>query len=342
MGGTLCSVVVPVAPKHLNTVSEAIASIQAQTVPCEIIVEVDHDQRGAAYTRNIGVQRASGLFLVFLDADDLLHPDYVESALTAYQRGGYVYSHWIEDGVKRDVEPCETWHPLRVYHYITTLIPRAMFDDCGGFDTTMPALEDADFFLRAKSRGWRALLDPSHKWEYRRKLGTSNTNPNASTAQARAVVLREADEIVKQRYGGLPQMCIDCSSPRQKAQNEHHDGDIQAFVLFTVHKVQGVVSGRLYRRPGSATEPLWVHPGDVAAMPKMFQAAPNVVDASPDIDTVKALAAAALATPAPSGGPVVNVMYSKPFDPPPTVKPKPETSHGTNKPTGRSTSRRRK
>lgn len=95
MGGTLCSVIIPVAPSHLEIVTDAIASVQAQTVPCEVIVEYDHDQRGAAHTRNKGVRRSNGLFLVMLDADDILHPTYVESALRAYRPGGYVYSHWI-------------------------------------------------------------------------------------------------------------------------------------------------------------------------------------------------------------------------------------------------------
>lgn len=50
-----------------------------------LLVEA-HSHRGAAAARNVGILRATGEFIQFLDSDDLLHSEKIQQQLTALQR----------------------------------------------------------------------------------------------------------------------------------------------------------------------------------------------------------------------------------------------------------------
>lgn len=96
------SIVIP-CHNYSAYVSNAIESAKSQSVPCEIIVVndgstddsgkiiaksgvnkiINHDKpRGVAQSRNEAISQANGNFIVCLDADDTLEPDFVEQMLT--------------------------------------------------------------------------------------------------------------------------------------------------------------------------------------------------------------------------------------------------------------------
>lgn len=94
----VCSIVIPTF-NHAHVLPDAIESALAQTVPCEIIVVDDGStddtakalrpygerlawvlrtpNHGPASARNVGIAHASGEYLMFLDADDLIAPSKV-------------------------------------------------------------------------------------------------------------------------------------------------------------------------------------------------------------------------------------------------------------------------
>src|SRR5690606_6765712 len=81
----LASIIIPCGPDHLHLLPRAVASAEAQTVACEVIPVIDHDRRGPGWARNRGAEQASGLFLVFLDADDELEASFVQTLARAYE-----------------------------------------------------------------------------------------------------------------------------------------------------------------------------------------------------------------------------------------------------------------
>jgi glycosyltransferase involved in cell wall biosynthesis len=84
------SVVVPYSPEHTPEamLEEALTSAETQSVPTEPIVVTDDEQRGPAWARNRGLERADTRFVAFLDADDLWKPGKLERQLDAIEETG--------------------------------------------------------------------------------------------------------------------------------------------------------------------------------------------------------------------------------------------------------------
>lgn len=66
-------------PTHM--LEEAIDTVEQQSVPTNIHIIEDQNQKGPAWARNKGIEQSSSRFLGFLDADDLWKPDKLERQL---------------------------------------------------------------------------------------------------------------------------------------------------------------------------------------------------------------------------------------------------------------------
>lgn len=180
MGGSpLISVIIPVGPRHAQHCRVAAASTKWQSVgPIETIVVGDGgaeiapmegvtllsatgERLGPAVTRNRGIERATGRFITFLDADDYLLPRGLEHLLRAYSSGkhGYIYgnAYTLErDGTMplRGAPDYVQLHMARHnLHVITTLIPAHIVRSVGGMDEGVDAWEDWAFHIRLARAG---------------------------------------------------------------------------------------------------------------------------------------------------------------------------------------------
>jgi glycosyltransferase involved in cell wall biosynthesis len=112
--------------------------------------------------RNAGAQCASGEYLVFLDADCLVDPDYLQvleeclaSSNVPVTGSSYALperAHWIESA----------WHnlhrrrgsgPTRLIPGGNLIVQRTAFEEVGGFDETLITGEDHDLCERLSSTG---------------------------------------------------------------------------------------------------------------------------------------------------------------------------------------------
>lgn len=88
--GPTVSVVVPYSPAHTpaDILEDALETARSQSVPTEIIVVEDTDQRGPSWARNRGLDRAETRYVALLDADDYWHEAKLSRQLTAMDETG--------------------------------------------------------------------------------------------------------------------------------------------------------------------------------------------------------------------------------------------------------------
>lgn len=150
---------------------------------------------GPAVARNAALAEAVGEFAVFLDADDLLLPRYLERQLDAYQRAprgprvGLVtcdariligeeyapYTH-LDRIADRDA-PITLERVLRRNPiYGACLVPADVGREVGWFDPELFGTEDFGLWIKILECGYRAVLNDEVLAVYRRTAGTVSSN----------------------------------------------------------------------------------------------------------------------------------------------------------------------
>jgi glycosyltransferase involved in cell wall biosynthesis len=126
------------------------------------------EKRGRSHAGNVGLKHASGEFIMFLDDDDLLYADHIETLLSALlsrtdAMASYAMSWELQtetvDGLPRTEE--FVFNPvyqqafdigtLLHHNYIpiqSILFRRSLYETRGGLDTSLEQLEDWNLWLR--------------------------------------------------------------------------------------------------------------------------------------------------------------------------------------------------
>ncbi len=124
---------------------------------------IHQDNKGLAEARNIGMARASGQFMLCLDADDYLHPEFLAKTLAVMgnsEKPGVVYCWTRHFGVRQDlfIPPSDIhlfWLLQRNLIHVTCLFSKDILEHIGGFDENMhTGHEDWDFWIRVCLAGF--------------------------------------------------------------------------------------------------------------------------------------------------------------------------------------------
>ena len=121
---------------------------------------------GQAYARNLGAREARGDKLLFVDADDVVAPGWAQALAHALDQHGFVASRfdltrlnppWVlasrENPQERGLNPY-TYPPYLDHAGGSGLgVRRAVHEAVGGFDESMPVLEDTDYCWRIQRAG---------------------------------------------------------------------------------------------------------------------------------------------------------------------------------------------
>jgi glycosyltransferase involved in cell wall biosynthesis len=223
--GPLVSVIIPCYNGE-TYLAEAIESALMQTYqPVEIIVVDDgstdnspviaqkfpvryirQQNRGLTATRNLGIQQSKGDYLVFLDADDRIRPEAIETGLSVMlQRpecamviGDHVFiSHngaHLRDSHKRCLHASHYEALLRsnfIEMISSVLFRRMMLEQVGGFDTALTVAEDYELYLRI-ARNYPICCHPSVVAEYRIHQTNASRNSELMLRMTMQVLKRQA------------------------------------------------------------------------------------------------------------------------------------------------------
>jgi hypothetical protein len=288
----LVTIIIPCAPYHAANVEQAIAAARSQSLPCDVVVIEDTDGRGAGWARNQAISVCNTPFILPLDADDTLRPDTVERMLSVYQRGKYVYADdWQGDSLHQT--PDANVYIDGTWHTVSCLVPTVYAKQVGGFDETLPALEDLAFYLSLQAIGVCGVRCPHPLLNYsehgRRSRDFKNHKSHDTIKRSIENRFREAAR----------RMCNCGATVSGIIPDGKQPGDILVEALYTPMQMGGPVTGRLYARPrGAENYQLWVDPQDVDSAQGrtrwrvVMTADPN---AAPAVEDVMALAAQAVA-----------------------------------------------
>lgn len=256
------SIIIPVSPYHTHLVSRAITSAQNQTVPCTIILAQDTNGRGAGIARNAALSQITSDFVVFLDADDWITPDFIEKCLAAWKPGRYVYTGWYEDETVKEA-------PLKPYcdhswHCITALIPTAYIRQVGGFDETMPGGEDTALFMSLMASGYCGIRLNEPLLFY----GNEGQRGKAFYHNPQRDIIMSG---VRERFRQAMACCGDNQPIEDIPVGDRQSGDVLAFAAWGGNRVErGRITGRWYPRTGNFKQ-VWVDPADAKARPDLWR-----------------------------------------------------------------------
>lgn len=280
----LATVIIPCGVGHVPFLPRAVRSAKAQTIPCQVLHQVDLEARGPGYVRNRLVEQANTPYVVFLDADDELTPDFLARCLLNHAPGHYCYTDWFCDDSVVTAPDCNAWLN-KTFHLVTAFVPRWMHLAVGGFDETLPGIEDADYYLKFRQHQFCGLRVPHPLVRYHGDGQRSTTFRQRDDYDA----LRMA---VSDRYAGGLMACGECGgskpvlnvSPRQ-------EGDVLARVKYAPRQITW--GGRTYARPLTINAQMWVDPQHVMQRPDLWE---RVAPTEPgvDLDTMRRMALEAL------------------------------------------------
>lgn len=221
----LVSVVVP-AYNAETTIGACLSGLLTQTYPRVEIVVVDdgstdgtaricraheprirylrQDNAGSAAARNAALELATGDFIAFCDADDVLLPAYLDVSLATYRRHGAGRRIVMNDALMLTSTGLSHGRRLIGRHFprrrqrlailqknfvpILSVFPRELLQDVPGFAEDLWLVEDWEFWIRAVLAGWEVVLQNDPQALYRLTPDAKSTDERRHEAE---------DEIVR-------------------------------------------------------------------------------------------------------------------------------------------------
>jgi glycosyltransferase involved in cell wall biosynthesis len=172
------------------------------------------ENRGACAARNYGFKQATGEFIQFLDADDLLSPNKIElqvkqllsfkdySNKLTHCMWGRFYDNIDEDikwgpdkEIQKNLKPIDWLIYDRMSMTGCWLTPRALIEAGGLWDERIKRNQDGEFFSRLLSHAKEVLFCPEAKVFYRSGLPSSISANNSKQVTQSAL---KAIDLIKE------------------------------------------------------------------------------------------------------------------------------------------------
>ena len=128
----------------------------------EQIIYLHQEHKNVAAARNLGIQKASGEYLAFLDADDIWDTNKLETQINYMEENPDIdysvtkHSLFLTEGLKDFPQWVRTNHLQEetiAYIPSSLIVRKSAFEIVGNFDESYRISDDSDWFLRARDAG---------------------------------------------------------------------------------------------------------------------------------------------------------------------------------------------
>lgn len=155
---------------------------------------IEQPNRGVSAARNAGMRAASGGFLLPLDSQDLLKPQFAAACVAGLAEQpaevAYVFTDYRVFGERNYVERLPDYNLYDLLENNTipyaALFRAEAWRSAGGYDESFAAHEDWEFFLALAERGLYGHHASRVLWAYRRQAGGLSALGRAQHAQLTA------------------------------------------------------------------------------------------------------------------------------------------------------------
>lgn len=206
----LVSIIIP-SFNNADTIIETLQSIEKQSYKNNEVIIVDdgssddlksivreyqntsslqlsyyyQENSGPSVARNKGAQLAKGVYLLFLDADDLLHENYIEKAVAIFQGNpkiNIVYGTAEFFGAEVGKWELADYNVQDFLKYnsipIFAVIKKDVFHDVGGFDDQLTFTEDWELWIRIIKKYDGVYKIPETVYYYRKRFNKTSLSDN--------------------------------------------------------------------------------------------------------------------------------------------------------------------
>lgn len=156
-------------------------------------IKVIHQENsGPSSARNNGIKNSSGMYILPLDSDDTISPDYIGECIkliTKNSKLSPIYCDTNHIGEITGIERRPEWSKERLIQgpFIVncSMFSREAFDICGGYDEQMKGWEDYDLWVRMMVNGYvgKRIPKPLFNYFHHEKDGTVSTEANKNTKE---------------------------------------------------------------------------------------------------------------------------------------------------------------
>lgn len=229
--------------------------------------------QGLSAARNTGIREARGELVAFLDADDRWRPDFAETVVARFEKCGpdfgmicTGFSRIDENGralpENRHLTADGRWNAeisarefcLRNQPISSSVvIRRAVFEECGMFDTTMRSSEDRDMWIRIASR-YRCWAIDQPLVQLRKHSKSMSRNAPRMEQHSRAVLMRAWRASAVPRWNAIFWLQAGSVHFLVSAWTHHHQG-LNGRAL--AYLAASVLCWPFFARPARIREPLF-------------------------------------------------------------------------------------
>jgi glycosyltransferase involved in cell wall biosynthesis len=168
---------------------------------------IKQENQGPSSARNTGVKNSNGVFILPLDGDDTIHPDYIQSCVNILKNNKtispvYCDTHHIGQTQGIEVRPEWSLERLNKGPFIVncSMFHREAFELCDGYDVSLKGWEDYDLWIRMGLKGYsgKRIPKPLFTYFHHESDGTVSSEANINQIELHQKILNKnySNEII--------------------------------------------------------------------------------------------------------------------------------------------------
>ncbi|WP_373495021.1 glycosyltransferase family 2 protein [Aquiflexum sp.] len=176
----------------------------------EKIHVIMQENAGPANARNVGIKAARGKYILPLDGNDKISKDYIEEAVTIFEKNQNVKVVYCEAEKFGDKSGQWKLKPfsrkalaLDNMIFVSALYRKSDWERCGGYDPRMTWGEDWEFWINMLKSGGEVVKLPITGFYYRIREGSRRKSTDKEAKQKTIDLINEKHiDFLKEQIGG--------------------------------------------------------------------------------------------------------------------------------------------